>query len=232
MLQELNKFSPLRVIDPERGSVLEPGQLGVVMAPAGAGKTACLVQIGIDHLIHGRRVAHVTLDQPVDRVRDWYDEGLKDLAGVWGPLDFTIESRLDMERRRHIFSYQSFRFTAAHFGQQLDLVATHQDFVPCVVIIDGYELAAASKSDIAELKAMAGERKAAIWLAVRTEASAAEAIAKGALPPPGDAVADLIDEALYVSVEGDDARLRVVKSGRAKVGTTAPVDLRTMLLRA
>jgi hypothetical protein len=227
MLQESNKYSPLRVIDHDRGR-LEPGQLGVVLAPTGTGKTSCLVQIGLDHLIHGRRVAHVSLDLSVDRVRDWYDEGLKELAEVWAPLDFTIENRIDMERRRHIFSYQQYKFSADHFGRQLELMATHQEFRPEVVIVDGFEFGDATKHDVAALKAMAGERRATLWVAAATKGRATD----GRLPVPVDGFADLIDAAMFIDVDDQGARLTVLRDLTGKSGHTAQLDPRTLLLRA
>jgi hypothetical protein len=230
MLEEQNKYSPLRVVDAERGAMLEPGQLGVVLAPAGTGKTTCLVQIGLDHLLHGRRVAHVALDQSVDRVRDWYDEGLKELAEVWAPLDFTIENRIDMERRRHIFSYQHYTFTPDHFARQIDLMATHQGFRPEVIIVDGYDFAHATREDVAELKAMAGERRASLWVAARASGTI-EPGTEG-LPAPCDDLGNLIDVALYIAVTETDAHLHVLWNRMGKTGQSARLDPRTLLIKA
>ena len=70
--KELTERSPLRVLDRSiHGGLREPwcGLRG-----AGAGKSAFLVAVALDHLLAGRQVLHVALDHPVDRVRDYYDE--------------------------------------------------------------------------------------------------------------------------------------------------------------
>ena len=43
-----------------------PGRLALVMARAGVGKTAFLVGIGVDALLSGQRVLHVSLERTVD----------------------------------------------------------------------------------------------------------------------------------------------------------------------
>ena len=50
------------------------GKLGLVMARAGVGKTAFLTGIGIDALLSGQKVLHVSLERPVHKVRSWYDD--------------------------------------------------------------------------------------------------------------------------------------------------------------
>ena len=56
-----------------------PGHLALVMARAGVGKTALLVGIGVDALLSGQKVLHVSLDRTIDKVRDWYDDVLMEM---------------------------------------------------------------------------------------------------------------------------------------------------------
>ena len=48
-LDQVNENSPLRILERCCQEGLGEGELGVVMARAGVGKTAFLVQIGLDH---------------------------------------------------------------------------------------------------------------------------------------------------------------------------------------
>ena len=59
------------------------GNLGVVMAPAGVGKTACLVHIGLDDLMRERDVLHVALGQTLEHVSACYDALFDELASGW-----------------------------------------------------------------------------------------------------------------------------------------------------
>jgi len=80
LLKELTDRSPLRVFEGSIHGGLGAGNLGVVVARHGVGKTAFLVDIALDDLMRGRRVLHVTIGRTIDHVREYYDEIFHDLA--------------------------------------------------------------------------------------------------------------------------------------------------------
>ena len=59
--KEVNAQSPLRILERSIHGGLGKGKLGVVMARAGTGKTACLVQLGLDDLMRDKNVLHIAL---------------------------------------------------------------------------------------------------------------------------------------------------------------------------
>src|SRR5262249_57464842 len=78
--KDVNEHSPLRILEKSCHGGLGKGNLGVVMARAGVGKTACLVQIGLDDLMRDKDVLHVALGQTLEHVQSWYDALFDDLA--------------------------------------------------------------------------------------------------------------------------------------------------------
>src|SRR5512139_3672186 len=78
--QEAILQSPLRILDRSIRGGLGKGHLGVIMAPAGVGKSACLVHIGLDALLRDRPVLHVAVGQTVERVSARYEALFEDLA--------------------------------------------------------------------------------------------------------------------------------------------------------
>src|SRR5512136_1089083 len=102
--KELNERSPLRLLEQSIHGGLGRGNLGVVMAPAGVGKTAFLVGVALDDLMRGRKILHVALDEPVEKIRDYYDEIFMDLARSSG-LEDVCGERLEIERNRNIHTY-------------------------------------------------------------------------------------------------------------------------------
>src|SRR5881398_248661 len=102
--KELNERSPLRLFEHSINGGLGRGNIGVVVARHGTGKTAFLVGIALDDAMRGRKVLHVSLDKTVDHVREFYDEIFMDLAHA-AHLEDLASERLEMERNRMIHTY-------------------------------------------------------------------------------------------------------------------------------
>src|SRR5689334_5776609 len=104
--KEVNDRSPLRVFEKSMHGGLGRGNVGVIAARAGVGKTPLIVQIALDDLLRDRRVLHISHEHAVDHVRAYYDEIFHDIA-VLSKLENTEAEKLDVERHRLIFSLMS-----------------------------------------------------------------------------------------------------------------------------
>ena len=71
--QELFERSPIRAFDEATNGGLKAGELGLVTAKKGLGKTSVLVQFGMDTLLNGKQLVHVSFDQHSENVISWYD---------------------------------------------------------------------------------------------------------------------------------------------------------------
>ena len=93
--KELNERNPLRLFEHSIHGGLGRGNIGIVVARRGLGKTAFLVGIALDDAMRGRKVLHVSLDKTVDHLREFYDEIFMDLAHSAHLEDLSAE-RLEM----------------------------------------------------------------------------------------------------------------------------------------
>ena len=71
--QELYERSPIRIFDEAANGGLKVGELGLVTAKKGLGKTSVLVQFGMDTLLNGKQLVHVSFNQHSENVISWYD---------------------------------------------------------------------------------------------------------------------------------------------------------------
>ena len=78
--EDLVNKSPLRVLNPEAGNELDH-RMGLVMARAGLGKTAILVQIAMDNMLRGKKVLHVSIGGGLEKAKAWYDDVYKYILG-------------------------------------------------------------------------------------------------------------------------------------------------------
>ncbi|MCJ7610642.1 MAG: hypothetical protein MUP19_00135, partial [Candidatus Aminicenantes bacterium] len=78
--QELIARSPLRILEQSLSGGLGKGNIGVLAARKGVGKTACLVHIATDKLFQDKPVIHVSYASRVDHIITWYEDIFKELA--------------------------------------------------------------------------------------------------------------------------------------------------------
>jgi hypothetical protein len=211
--KEINETSPLRILERSTKSGLGPGNLGVVMARAGVGKTAFLVQVGLDDAMRERPVLHVALGQALDHTRSWYDALFDDLAEL-KKLENREVVRSLVNQHRMIVAYPE----AALFHEKLDelvqLYAKSLDFRPRAILIDGFDW---ERGDVVEHAAQLGAFKliakrlgAELWMAAQTRRAVTPAHPTK-IPPPCDVYDALIDLAVFLEPEGRHVSIRLLK---------------------
>ncbi len=206
------------------------GKLGLVAARAGVGKTAFLTGIGIDALLSGQKVLHVTVNRNIDKIREWYDEQLVEMLKRERKLEHLSAVQLTMERNRHIHTFVGQSFSVDRVRQTLTLLRDAMEFVPAVIILDRMEHAGVDQPAIAQLKAMASEIGAELWMACRTHREGPAA--PGHLPPPADTFEDLVDVAFSLDPQDAKVRLHVIKDKEKMVERDLNIllDPQTLLL--
>lgn len=216
--KEVNERSPMRVFEKSMHGGLGRGNVGVVAARHGVGKTPLLVQIALDDLMRDRRVLHISHEHAVDHVRAYYDEIFHDLVAT-SKLEAPESVKLDVERHRLIFSLMAQASTApvslrggrSSMARILETVAFARDvahFEPDVVVIDHFDFAQASDEAAAALAKLARELDVELWLSVHSEAMPAT---PGELPAPLARFGKEFSVVVFLQAERDVVRLRLVK---------------------
>jgi hypothetical protein len=206
--KELNERSPLRLLEQSIHGGLGRGNLGVVVAQAGVGKTAFLVGIALDDLMRDRKVLHVALDEPVDKIRDYYDEIFMDLARTSGLEDIGNE-RLRIERNRNIHTYRGNAFSIAKLREAIGFLRTHMHFDPATLIIDGFRFGKATVADLEELRQVAQEIDGELWMSAVIDRQ--PAAGEDRVPEPVAHVARALDVILSMQPDGGVVHLRLLK---------------------
>jgi hypothetical protein len=219
--QEAILQSPLRVLDRSIRGGLGKGHLGVIMAPAGVGKSACLVQLGLDALLRGKAVLHVAVGQSVEHVAARYDALFEDLAERFDLAD-RRGVRQSIAQRRLIWSSRDGAFGARGLDDALAAFQANLGLAPSTLLVDGFgweEPGAAAT--VAALKASAAGAGAELWMTARDGVL-------GRAPrvePPPDGCAALVDVGVLLEPRGRHARLTLVKD----FGRSPPADVPLVL---
>jgi len=95
MKTNLSLRNPLQFLGGQSEDILAPGQFGGVLARAGVGKTALMVQIALNSMLNGRNVLHISLNQPVNKASLWY----RDIFGHTATSSATSQPGTPRRRR-------------------------------------------------------------------------------------------------------------------------------------
>ncbi|HNS55190.1 MAG TPA: AAA family ATPase, partial [Syntrophales bacterium] len=147
--------NPLRSLGRQGEEILEPGRFGAVLAPAGVGKTAFIVQLALNAMLREKNVLHISLDEPVTKVSLWYEKLFQDLTGRsrWSKLDGVLE---DLLPHRFIMTFQVEGFTVPKLEERLTDLTAQNIFHPEMVLIDGFPFGEAARERLMALKLLAG----------------------------------------------------------------------------
>jgi hypothetical protein len=211
--KQVNQLSPIRILEASIHGGLGRGNLGLVMARAGVGKTACLVQIALDDLLRERPVLHVSLDQTMDHVLSWYDALFEDIAVVTDMDDAEVARQM-VQRHRMIASFTDHDLWPDRLEKTVEMFAKHLHFRPAAILVDGYPWTVHSQSEnaamIGAFKAYAKLLGAELWMSAQTHRKAT-GDHPTRLVPPYDAYEELIDVAIFLEPDGDDIIVRLLK---------------------
>ncbi len=212
--KEVNERSPLRIFERSIHGGLGAGNLGVVMARAGVGKTAFLVQVGLDDLLREKQVLHVAVGQTVEHVQAWYYALFDDLAQLVG-LENRAAIRAEVGRRSVIQAYPGeTHVDPDQLEKALDLYGQHASFRPAAILLDGWDWSGPAETRAAELtrlKEIAGRAGAELWVAAQTKRMDSPEHPVQ-VPPPCSDFASLIDVAVFLEPHaGAHVSVRILK---------------------
>lgn len=218
-LEVIPKSPTLALAMAVRGG-LQAGQVGVVLARPGTGKSPFLVQMALDAMLRGTDVLHVSTHHPQAHVRAYYDELFTELTQS-GRGGVRTEEALAVERHRVIHSCLGRAFSADDLRTLLGTLADVMEFRPSLVVVDAIE---ATELDAAGWTALAKDTSARVWLAVRTHRDTG---------PRPEEVAEQFPTAVALEPAGDKVQIRILRRG-GEAPSDAPVvtlDPTTLMLQ-
>lgn len=229
LTKDLILRNPLRLLGQENEDIVGPGRFGAVLARAGVGKTALIVQIALNTMLRGRNVLHISLNEPVGKVDIWYREVVHRLAQHYQVND--MQQLWDtMLPHRLIMTFQVEGFSLPKLQERLTDLTAQNIFQPDMIIIDGYPFDPEAHPLLEALKDLAGQLAVPVWFTVTTHRH--EAPAEDGLPIQLSPVQDLFDVAIALQPKGETVFIEALK------GCTLPeaqpplvLDPATMLIR-
>ena len=213
--KDLIAHSPVRYFDVTNAG-LKDGELGLITAKKGLGKTSILVQFGIDSLLNDKALVHVSFDQQSSNVIAWYSSVLAEIAKK---KSFNLDDvNEEIVRNRTILNFNQETFTLPKVVNTLKALKDGGTTISAVVV-DGLDMA---KTEAADLKCFADfikKEKMTAWFSYTNEA----ADLKGTLPAEK---LENFTTVAHLAAEGKALSLAILKNGEGKVN----LDAKTLLM--
>lgn len=221
--QDLIERSPVRNFEKSLGGGVKAGEIGIITSKKGLGKTSILVQIGIDKLLQGSSVVHVSFNQQADHVITWYEDIFNELAKKKN-LDKASDVKADVVKNRIVLNFNQDSVKTTQVIKTIKAL-TEGGSKPEAIIIDGFDFSKASADSMNQMKAFAKEAKIVIWYSANVDT------ADKGLPASLKSFDKDIDVVLYLDPKPDCIQIRVLKEhDRGDYNTELKLDVKSLLI--
>ncbi len=209
MTVDFSSVSPLRILEQSSRKGLGRGNLGVLTARAGVGKTACLIHIAFDRLFKQKRLVHISLVDVPEKVTSYYNVIFYDLIKALN-IEGEQEIRALIEQNRMILAYLNRSFEIGRLRENLGNLAEHVGFQPDTLVVDGLDFSQSSREILEGFKALASEFNTEVWFSAVSHRHLPETNERG-IPHPLSDMDDLFDIILQLLPDTAGVRLNLLK---------------------
>jgi hypothetical protein len=159
---ELISRSPLRILEQSTHGGVGKGNIGVVAARKGVGKTACLVHIATDQLFQGKHVIHVSFAADTKHIVAWYEDIFEEIARRY-KLDCAMDVHDDIIKHRVIMNFRQDTASVSKIHKSIRSMIQDGGFSADVLIIDGFDFEKTTPEEFAVYRDLAKEMAIEIW---------------------------------------------------------------------
>ncbi len=205
----LIRVSPLKLLEMSSKGELGRGNLGVLMARAGVGKTACLIHIAFDKLYRREKLVHISLEDTPEKVTSYYNVIFLDLVKALDIKDES-ENRMLLERNRMILAFMNRSFDIDRLRQNLRNLIENIAFTPDSLIVDGLNFENSDRELFEGFKEVAAEFQVEIWFSALCHRHISDINERG-IPYPCSRVDDLLSIIMQLQPTQSGVSLRLLK---------------------
>jgi len=162
---ELNKRSPLRILEKSTHGGIRGGGIGVIAARKGVGKTACLVHIATDQLFQKKHVIHVSFSSSTEHIVSWYEHIFNEISKLY-ELESSMNIHDEIIKNRIIMNFKQEGISLLQITKSIRLMIQEGNFSADIIIIDGYDFTKSTVEEIKKVKQFASTQGLSIWFSV------------------------------------------------------------------
>jgi hypothetical protein len=223
MMNDFIDVSPLKLLEMSSRKELGRGKLGVLMARAGVGKTACLIHIAFDKLFRGEKLVHISLEDAPEKVTSYYNVIFYDLVKALDMKNET-EKKMLFDRNRMILAYINKSFEIRRLKENLKTLIDKIEFLPDSLIVDGLDFENTGRDIFEGFNELASEFKMEIWFSALSHRHITDVNERG-IPYPCNRMDNLISIIVQLQSTKSGVFLKLIKDHDSPVMPDASVRL-------
>jgi archaellum biogenesis ATPase FlaH len=207
--EELIKRSPLRLLEQSIHGGVGAGNVGVIAARKGTGKTACLVHIATDQLFQEKHVVHVSFSGRTDHIISWYEDIFGEIAKK-RHLENAMDVHDSLIKNRVVMNFSQEGVTRDQLLRSIRALVDDGNFKADVIVIDGYDFEKGEVETLTAIREFAAEHELTVWFtaSIHREDST---INEHGIPASLQRFEDQITVLITLAPEQDHLKLRLVK---------------------
>ena len=220
--QELIDRSPVRFFEKALNGGIKPGEIGVLASKKGVGKTSVLVQLGLDGLLQGKQVVHVSFDQHTSYTMSWYEHIFIEMSKK-KKLEKAIDVKDDIIKNRTVLNFNQYSVSTTQIITTL--TALSQGGIKTdYLIIDGLDFSKRTKADFESIKEYATKENVVVWYSYNTEGTDLKSILSDDFLP-------LFDAVVFFEPKADSTQLKILKvRNETPNNVNLKLDSKTLLI--
>lgn len=207
--EELIKRSPLRLLEKSIHGGVGAGNIGVIAARKGTGKTACLVHIATDQLFQEKHVIHVSFSGRTDHIISWYEDIFGEIAKK-RHLESAMDVHDQLIKNRVVLNFNQEGVTREQMLRSIRALVDDGNFKADVVVVDGYDFDKGEPETLVAVREFAAEHGLTVWFSASVHRENSEVDEHG-LPKNLAPFIDQISVLITLSPEDDHLKLQLVK---------------------
>jgi len=232
--QDLIEKNPLRILNPGAEKCSDAQRMGLVIARAGIGKTALLVQMALDSLLRGNQVLHVSIGQSLEKTKTWYKDLFKGMANTYD-LENITEIQEEIMRNRMIMTFNATSYSHPKLEERLSDLVSQGVFDPHCIVVDGFDFSKADRETLSAMRDYVYDKKLQVWFTATARREDTRKSTDG-VPAPCHEVDDLFDTIINLKAESkrENLVLDIIKdsTGRVEAGEKLDLDPATLLVKS
>jgi hypothetical protein len=202
---------------------LGKGNLGVVIARAGVGKTAFLIHAAFDKLFRGRKIVHVALEDSPEKIASYYNTIFDEIAKAVR-IEKATEVRRLAERNRMILAYLNQSFDVKRLRDYMKDLGEKVGFAPDALVVDGLDCGKAGRDLLENFKTLASEFQVEVWFSARSHRHVTDVNERG-IPYPCNTIDEFFSLIVQLQTTSGGVFLKLLKDNGNPVPPETGVKL-------